>query len=215
MNDTKSKILDATERLIAEHGPEVSLRTITAEAGVNLAAINYHFQSKDALIDAVVARRVEPVNRARVEMLESLEREYPSGPLPLEGVLEAFLEPVFEFHGDDHIRVLLGRLYSVPDEFLKRVFAKHLSPIADRFAAAFARALPDLPAQDRMWCMLLTVGAMVHMMTFSRMLAVLSHEQVSAADPKETSRRIVNFAAAGFRAALENAKKQREGTLHA
>jgi hypothetical protein len=148
-------------------------------------------------------------------MLDALEREFPSGPLPLEAVLQAFLAPLFELHGADHIRVLLGRLYSQPDEFFKRVFAKHLSPIADRFSGAFARALPDLPLPDRMWCMMLTAGAMVHMMTWTRMLAVISHDQVTAADPKEITARLVNFAAAGFRDALANATKRTQGTLHA
>ena len=92
--DTKTRILDATERLMGEHGLDVPLRAITAEAGVNLAAVNYHFQSKDALIDAMVARRIGPINRRRLEMLDEIESANPSGPLPLEAVLEAFLAPV-------------------------------------------------------------------------------------------------------------------------
>ena len=63
--DTKSRILDAAEKLFGLNGFEAtSLRDITAEAQVNLAAVNYHFQSKDSLIDAVIARRIEPVNRS-------------------------------------------------------------------------------------------------------------------------------------------------------
>ena len=66
MNRTKIQILDAAEKLIAEQGFDVSLRAITSAAGVNLAAVNYHFQSKDALIDAIAdsvehLRKLSPV----------------------------------------------------------------------------------------------------------------------------------------------------------
>src|SRR5579863_10630017 len=90
--DTKSRILDAAEKLFAMNGfKPTSLRDITAEAQVNLAAVNYHFQSKDSLIDAVIARRIEPVNRKRMEMLEA------AGPNPsVEQILTAFLAPVLD-----------------------------------------------------------------------------------------------------------------------
>ena len=71
--DTKAKILDTAENLFGVNGFEsVSLRDITSHAGVNLAAVNYHFQTKDHLIDAVIARRIEPVNARRLELLEAL-----------------------------------------------------------------------------------------------------------------------------------------------
>ena len=84
---TKERILDAAEKLFGMNGFEAtSLRDITAEAGVNLAAVNYHFHSKDSLIDATIERRIEPVNRKRLELLEAL------GPGPtLEGILAARL----------------------------------------------------------------------------------------------------------------------------
>src|SRR5579871_4179574 len=90
--DTKSKILDAAEKLFGIKGFEAtSLRGITAEADVNLAAVNYHFQSKDSLIDAVIARRLEPVNRRRLEMLAA------AGPnATVEQLVEAFVLPVVQ-----------------------------------------------------------------------------------------------------------------------
>ena len=117
MNETKLKILDAAERLMAQHGVDVSLRAITTAAEVNLAAVNYHFQSKDALLGAVVARRIGPINEQRLQMLDALERDFPNGRLPLEGVLRAFLAPVIQLDAGEHVRILFGRLYSMPDEF--------------------------------------------------------------------------------------------------
>src|SRR5438094_9886838 len=90
--DTKQKILDSAERLFAQHGFEAtSLPNIIADANVNLAAIHYHFHSKEALVDAVIIRRLEPINRERLRMLDDCERD---GPPKLEAVLEAFLAPV-------------------------------------------------------------------------------------------------------------------------
>src|SRR6185295_14681558 len=67
--DTKSRILDTAEKLFGMNGFDgTSLRDITTAADVNLAAINYHFQTKDSLIDAIVARRIEPVNKKRFEL---------------------------------------------------------------------------------------------------------------------------------------------------
>ena len=76
MTDTKEKILDTAERLIGEQGyAATSLRQIIAEAGVNLAAVHYHFGSKEDLLDAVVVRKVTPVNEARMAWLERVEAE--------------------------------------------------------------------------------------------------------------------------------------------
>src|SRR5258708_1544261 len=89
---TKDRILDAAEKLFGDNGFEAtSLRDITTTAQVNLAAVNYHFQSKDSLIEAVIARRIEPVNRKRLDMLDA------SGDNPsVEQILTAYLGPLFE-----------------------------------------------------------------------------------------------------------------------
>src|ERR1700683_3072119 len=119
--DTKSRILDSAEKLFGLNGFEAtSLRDITAEAQVNLAAVNYHFQSKESLIDAVIARRIEPVNRRRFEMLDA------AGSHPtLEQILTAFLAPVLE-QNLDGVAPLMGRMMSDPTQFVERVFRKYL-----------------------------------------------------------------------------------------
>src|SRR5215475_7182897 len=94
---TKDRILDAAEKLFAMNGFEAtSLRQITAEAGVNLAAVNYHFQSKEALLGAVFSRRVVPVNRRRIELLNALEAAAGAEGPALDSILEALFRPVIE-----------------------------------------------------------------------------------------------------------------------
>src|SRR2546430_14347990 len=93
--DTKQRILDSAERLFAEYGfAGVSLRAIIADAKVNLAAIHYHYRSKEALFDAVILRRLEPINRERLGRVEFFEQP------TLGQILGAFLAPAFPVSAD-------------------------------------------------------------------------------------------------------------------
>jgi AcrR family transcriptional regulator len=202
MNETKIRILDAAERLFAQQGLDVPIRAITDEAGVNLAAVNYHFQSKEALVDAVIARRFEPVTRRRLEMLDAVEARAGSGPLPLEPVLEAFFAPLLEppEPGFEHLKSLMGRLFSMADDFVKRVFRVHLGLVVERFTAALARAVPELPDAERACRLYFAVGAVVHVMNWSRIIPTLSNGLVDPSDTKALLNQLIVFAAAGFRA---------------
>src|SRR5579872_5949944 len=95
MSDTKQKILDTAESLFGQNGYDAtSLRQIIAEAGVNLAAIHYHFGSKQELLDEVILRKAIPVNEERTVRLERLMSQTGSHPLRLEDVLRAFMDPM-------------------------------------------------------------------------------------------------------------------------
>src|SRR5271156_4839584 len=120
---TKDRILDAAERLFARVGIEAtSLRAITAEADANLASVNYYFQSKGALVQAVIVRRLGPITKRRLELLDACERSVGSGPLPIEQVLNAFFRPVVEIYGSHakEFGPLMGRLYTEPAEFMEK-----------------------------------------------------------------------------------------------
>jgi AcrR family transcriptional regulator len=193
--DTKSRILDAAEKLFAQKGFEsTSLRDITAEAQVNLAAVNYHFQSKDSLIDAVIARRIEPVNRRRIEMLEE------GGPNPtLEQILRAFLTPILELEMDAVVP-LLGRTMSDPHQFVEKVYKKHLQRISERFHREFGNVLPKLSAADLRWRLYFSAGVMTHILSWSKMLPDISGGLCDPSDRAALIDRVVEFLAAGFRA---------------
>ena len=86
--DTVTRILDTAEVLFAERGfAETSLRNITSKAKVNLAAVNYHFGSKKALIQAIFARYLDPFTERFHTALDELETEYGERPIPLEVLL--------------------------------------------------------------------------------------------------------------------------------
>ena len=193
--DTKSKILDAAEKLFGMNGFEgTSLRDITTEADVNLAAINYHFQSKDSLIDAIVARRIEPVNKRRMELLDA------AGPNPaLEEILAAFMAPVMKVKTDAMVP-LMGRILSNPDLFVDRVFLKHLAPVSRRFSEALSKALPDLPPSEVLWRLHFSVAVMTHTMLWGKVYPKITNGVCDISDREALLDRAVRFVAAGFRA---------------
>jgi len=194
---TKTRILDAAEKLFGKNGFDAtSLRDITTEAQVNLAAVNYHFQSKESLIDAVIIRRLEPVNRRRMEMLEA------AGPTPsLEQIVEAFVSPVL---GADMLCAvpMIGRVLSDPAQFAARIFGKHLAPVAQRFDEAFAAALPGIAAEERFWRLHFTAGAMTHLLAFWSVLPMMTPLPIEPLNRQELMSRLVRFLAAGFRAPM-------------
>src|SRR5215471_5926289 len=157
---TKEKILDAAEKLFGMNGFDAtSLRDITAEAQVNLAAVNYHFQSKEALMESVISRRIQPVNRRRLELLDSAG-ENPT----VEQVIGAFLAPVFLETNLGSVPSLIGRVLADPGQFLKKLFPEEFAPLTRRFAEAFGRALPDLTPREVAWRMHFMSGSMSHIL---------------------------------------------------
>src|SRR6266478_6499991 len=123
MIDTKQKILDTAERLFGEQGyAATSLRQVIAAAEVNVAAVHYHFGSKEDLLDAVVTRKAGPVTVARMERLDRLEAE--TKPVDVERVLEAFLLPTAEMaeHHPTFVR-LMGRMLT--EGMMPRIVEKH------------------------------------------------------------------------------------------
>jgi len=201
---TKDRILDAAEKLFATDGlARTSLRAITAEAGVNVAAVHYHFGSKEELLAAVFERHVAPINRERLRELDRLEAE--SGGAPdVERVLEAFLGPVIrtgEQHGrpGEDLAQLFGRLWAEREEFVERLVREQFHEVARRFTAAFARALPQLSPPDLAWRVHFTVGVLTHLALGGHRFGVIPELAVGTPDDAETLRRAVAFLAAGFR----------------
>lgn len=203
--DTKDRILDAAESLFARQGfAATSLRQITAGAGVNLAAVNYHFQSKEALFVAVVKRKIEPINARRLVLLDGLESQLPDVVPSLEQVIRAFFRPVFEAQllgvelGD--FPKLLGRFYTEPGDWVARVLGGAFGEVLERFSRAFRRALPGLTGKDLAWGAHFMIGSMAHYLAAGEILKFMSRGQVDASDTEEAYERLVAYAAAGLQA---------------
>lgn len=204
--DTKQIILDTAERLIAEKGIDaVSLRSITSEASVNLAAIHYHFGSKEALVEKVFERRVLPLNTRRLQMLTAAEERAGDDQLEVEEVLRALIAPamrLYQQEGSEGRRFMqmCGRIYSEQAEYVQRIFDSLFGEIVTRFGAAFRRALPEIPEIDRYWRVHFCVGAMIHTMSDSEKLKRFSNGMCDPSDTENAIERMVQFCAAGLRA---------------
>lgn len=213
--DTKACLLDAAERLFAERGfAATSLRAITAAAGVNLAAVNYHFRSKQALLEAVYARRLGPLNQRRLQMLDEAEARAGRHPPPLEDILDAFAAPTLRLraelaHSGASFQRLMGRLVSEPGEHVQTIFQDQFVELAARFHAALAKALPKLPPVDLLWRIHFTIGAMAFTMAGTHILKVLAGNRCDPSDVEGTIRRLVTFLAAGLRAPSRASRRLR------
>lgn len=205
VRDTKDRILDAAEGLFSRQGfAATSLRQITGEARVNLAAVNYHFQSKEALIVAVIQRKMGPINERRLALLDALESDLPEQAPELERVVWALFRPVFEARllGVElgNFPRLMGRMFTEPGDWVQRVLGQALGGILERFGAAARRALPGLRQEDLGWGMLFSVGAMAHHLAGGEILRFLSRGQSNELDQEEALDRLVRFTSAGLRA---------------
>jgi AcrR family transcriptional regulator len=202
---TKARILDAAERLFARDGFEAtSLRAITAEAKVNLAAVNYHFQSKEALVQAVIGRRMGPLNAQRLALLDAYEAEARLAPVALEKIMDAFLRPIVELIGShaQEFVPLIGRLYTEPGDFAARLYKQQFEPLRDRFFPVLERALPDLSPSDLAWRLHFSVGALAHTMAASKLLELMSGGRCNISDTEATLVRLKAFVEGGLTAPL-------------
>ena len=202
-SDTRGRILDAAERLFAAHGfAGTSLRAVTREAGANLAAVHYHFGTKEDLLRAVLSRIVLPVNRERLEMLERVEAAAGSDPPSLEGILEAFIAPDLRLIRDLGERGViitrfLGRSLTEPAEMVQALSREHFEELGQRFVEAFARALPEVPQTEVYWRFKLVVGVLVYVLDDTDRTGGYVEDPSDVDGPV---RRLVTFLAAGLRA---------------
>ncbi len=162
---TKTRILDAAEDLFVEHGFEaMSMRQITSRAAVNLAAVNYHFGSKEALIHAMLSRRLDQLNQERLRILDRFDAQLGTH-VTCEHVLGAMFIPALNAsrdpgRGGRAFLRLIGRAYTDPSSFVRNFLAAHYASVAGRFFDAFQRALPNLPRAELGWRLHFAIGAL-------------------------------------------------------
>jgi len=213
--DTKTRLLDAAETLFAERGfAATSLRAITAAAQVNLAAVNYHFRSKQALLEAVFARRLGPINRRRLELLASAQARAGRRAPPLEEILEAFIGPAFRLRAElagsgTSFQRLMGRLFSEPGEHVQAILKPQFAEVAAGFLPALERALPRLPGAELAARIHFMVGAMAHTLAGTHVMQLFVGDRCDPSDAEGTIRRLVSFLAAGLRAPLPSRRRPR------
>lgn len=199
---TRESLLDAAEKLFSEQGIQAaSLRAITAAAGANLAAVHYHFGSKQALVRAVISRRVAPIQAERLRRLAAAR----SGGEGIEGVVRAFIEPLLQMvaerpDGACLFARTLSQTFGADGEELRSILIEEFAETIERFSAELARLLPELTPEEVLWRFHFMAGALVHSVAGSELLERVSQGRCHLRDVEAASRQMVRFLAAGFRA---------------
>lgn len=197
---TKDRILGAAEELFAQHGfTGTSLRQVTSRADVNIAAVNYHFGSKENLVNEVFRRRMDDMSAQR---LDALARAAQAQPGQLEPILAAFVEPALALAQDRHgggafIRVI-ARAYAEKNDGLRKFLSDHYGHVLREFAKAISACVPTLSKEELYWRLDFLAGALTYAMADFGLIkrpAGMSE----AAHRERAARELIRFAAAGFK----------------
>jgi AcrR family transcriptional regulator len=198
-DETRLRILDVAERLFAAEGyATVSLRRITQAASANVAAVNYYFKSKDALLEAIFIRRVVPINQERLRLLDAALAAKTSGASRLEAVVRAFVEPHLRLTreygpGGTVVMQLLGRLSTDPERRIEKLLLKQYDPNWWRFAKAFQGLLPHLGKATIYWRFYYLLGSLYYLSSARQWLPSRSEKLCDPENVEEAIESIVPF----------------------
>ena len=199
---TKTLILEVAERLVAERGFEsVSLRDITNSANVNVAAVNYHFGSKDKLFEAVQCRYIEPINEERLRMLEGLTLD--GRVATVREILEAFMRPFLTVVQGSEMSEklffkLMGRCLMDPQGGLPQEMIPGIKKVAETFTRAFLEAAPGLTTECVLWRLHFTFGVMAQTLLHGDLLHALTDGACGDPDAEDQFQEMIDFCEAGF-----------------
>lgn len=201
-NSTKERILNSAEELFAEKGlKHASVRDITALANAHLAAVNYHFGSKDGLIRELVYRRVVPLNQKRLKLLREAVKRYGKNGVPVEAALHALLTPVVKLYFErPYFLKITGQIVSDPDDEVYKIYLLHYQEVFSEFKEVLRESLPHLGDEEIMWRLHFMMGGVMHTWTNHSGLERLSGGVCRLDDEEETTQRLISFFAAGFKA---------------
>ena len=198
---TKDRILGAAEELFAQHGfAGTSLRQVTSRADVNIAAVNYHFGSKENLVNEVFRRRMDDMTDLRLSQLKTALEKHPG---ELQPVLAAFVEPALAMSQDRHgggafVRVV-ARAYAEKNDGLRKFLSDHYGHVLREFGKAIATCVPGLSKEELYWRLDFLAGALTYAMADFGLIKRPANV-TEAAHRERAARELIRFAEAGIRA---------------
>lgn len=201
---TRRQIVKAAEKLFAEKGfRAMTLRDVTKAARVNLAAVNYHFGSKTNLMRAVIQRRIDPINSARLERLDKLVAQHAPAAIPLEHIFEALFRPMFEHSsgakGNDLVFMqMVGRALTEPADFMRAMHKEFFAELSRRFLTELKRACPELSEQQLELRFFLSVSTMLGTISDQVLLESISDGKLNSQDLDTICNELTSFTVAGF-----------------
>jgi AcrR family transcriptional regulator len=198
---TKDRILGAAEELFAQHGfGGTSLRQVTSRADVNIAAVNYHFGSKENLVTEVFRRRMDDMSAQRLARLKQAREQSPG---ELEPILAAFVEPALALAQDRHgggafIRVI-ARAYAEKNDGLRKFLSEQYGHVLREFGKAIAACVPGLSKEQLYWRLDFLAGALTYAMADFGLIKRPAGVN-EATHRARAAQELIRFTAAGLKA---------------
>ena len=206
----KLRLVEAAEPLFSDNGFDgVSVRDVTQAAAANVAAVNYHFGSREGLVEVVMARNLEPIQEQRLARLEAAEGRWANQAVPLEEVVDAFVRPLVtqveksQLPEESYFR-LIGRILERDSRGMPSEIESRTSDLNDRFIRSISKILPMVAEEDLVWRLHFVTGAMIHMLTHGDLMHETSKGAGSMPGMATTMERFQRFAVAGIRNGITN-----------
>ncbi|NBB79742.1 MAG: TetR family transcriptional regulator [Verrucomicrobia bacterium] len=203
-DQTALRILAAAEKIFARGGYRaMTLREVTREAKVNLAAVNYHFGSKSNLMRAIIRERFEPINVERLRLLDQSIQAHSPAPVPLAEIFDALLRPMFFFgnnssKGGPSLTQIIGRALAEPADLLRNLHREFFEELSRRFMAELRRSCPDLDETTLQYRFFLSINTMIGTFIDQVCLEAISGGKLSHVDSDRMLRELTDFTVAGF-----------------
>ncbi|MDO9362869.1 MAG: TetR/AcrR family transcriptional regulator [Sphingopyxis sp.] len=201
--ETIEQILDEAEYLFSKHGLHgVTLKDVAKRVGVHHTLLNYYFEDKKKLFDAVFARRAVVTSTERMRALDEYDRATDGKPT-IEGALHAFLDTDLDLyiHGGDGWKNYgaLGAQVANTPEWGAELMDSHFDPVVLRLIDLLKRALPDCAEEDIFWGYHFVTGALMVTLARTGRIDKLSGGLCKSEDFEAIKARMAAFMAAGFR----------------
>jgi AcrR family transcriptional regulator len=202
--ETMEQILDAAEELFSKHGLHgVTLKDVAKLVGVHHTLLNYYFDDKKALFDAVFARRAVVTRELRMKVLDEYEASCGGKPT-VEGALHAFLDTDLDLYiqggeGWKNYAKLGAQVANTP-EWGAELMDKHFDPVVLRLIELLKKALPDCAPENIFWGYHFVTGALMLTLARTGRIDKLSGGLSRSDDFVAVKQRMAKFMAAGFHA---------------
>ena len=200
---TKDRIVRSAARMFSGRGFDtVSLRDITADAGANIAAVNYHFGSKIGLLSVVFDQYAAPVNAARLRLLNEVDRNSGDKNPDVSDILWALFSPAFHApetgEQGQYFRKMLGRMSSSPNPEVRSILFKTFDDVSRRFVDMMSCACPDLSREELFWRLTCVYGSMMYAQADNGRIRTLAGDAFDSGNMDDALKYMIPFLTAGF-----------------
>ncbi|MGZ0655857.1 TetR/AcrR family transcriptional regulator [Coraliomargarita sp. W4R53] len=201
---TRQRILQAAGKIFAHGGYRaMTLREVTKQADVNLAAVNYHFGSKSNLMRELIHAHFEPINQQRLDRLDQLVSEHAPAPVPLEAIFDALFRPLFTGIestqvNDTTLMQIIGRMVTEPADFMSNLHKEFFAELSKRFMIEIKRTCPELSHEQLQYRFFLSISTMSGTIIGEVRLEIILGSKLNGSNLDRVLKELTAYVVAGF-----------------